>query len=378
MSTHSSNLWLKKLAASLLSVLTAVLAAELLIRATGAAPEVSVIRKGRFQLSRNPKIGYEPAPLDYQGEDLSFYDYLGKSNRLGYRDVDHDTRKPPGVYRIVVLGDSIGAGLRVDRYEDVFPPILEKLLRVRGVNAEVINFSVSGYNTQQEVETLKDRGLAYQPDLVLVAYSLNDRERVDGNILKTLLDTERQTGTSATRVNPYVVRSALYRFFKYRVADPAPEQAAAASDRELADLSGDTVAESFADLARVSRQHHFDVLVAVFPRLVRDFQRYRFGDQHQFVAGLCEKDGFHRIDLLETFIHCREASDLPIGEDNAHPSAYGHHCAAEALADTILREIRPPGEPRPYGRQAYREPATARAKIAWAAGLGWASRGWTQ
>jgi len=52
MPTRSSTLWLKKLAVSLLSLLISLLAAELLIRAAGAAPEVSVIRKGRFQLSR--------------------------------------------------------------------------------------------------------------------------------------------------------------------------------------------------------------------------------------------------------------------------------------------------------------------------------------
>lgn len=342
MPTRSSTLWLKKLAVSLASLLVSLLAAELVIRLAGAAPEVSVIRKGRFQLSRNPKIGYEPVPsLDYRGEELSFYDYLGKSNNLGYRDVDHTVEKPPGVYRIVVLGDSIGAGLRVDRYEDVFPSVLEKLLRERGVNAEVINFSVSGYNTQQEVETLKDRGLRYRPDLVLLAYSLNDRERMDGDILKTLLEAERSHGTSAARVNPYLVRSALYRFCKYRVLAPPPARAEAASDRQLAALSGDTVAASFAELARVSRENRFEVLVAVFPRLVRDFQRYRFGDQHRFVAELTERHGFHRLDLLDPFACCREAADEPIAADNLHPSAYGHRCAAEAMAEAIQREVRP-------------------------------------
>lgn len=178
---------LKKLVLSLASLLVALLAAELLIRVAGAAPEVSVIRKGRFQLSRNPKIGYEPVPdLRYEGEDLSFFDYQGASNSAGFRDVEHAVAKPSGVYRVVVLGDSIAAGLRVERYEDTFPAILEKLLRERGLNAEVINLAVSGYNTQQEVELFKEKGLRYRPDLVLVAYSLTDRERVDGDILKTL------------------------------------------------------------------------------------------------------------------------------------------------------------------------------------------------
>ena len=334
---------LRKLSLSLASLLIALLAAELLIRIAGAAPEVSFIRKGRFQLSRNPKIGFEPVPgLHYEGEELSFFDYQGASNRLGYRDRDHEIAKPDGVWRIVVLGDSIGAGLRVERFEDTFPPILERLLRDQGVNAEVINLSVSGYNTQQEVETLIDKGLQYRPDLVLVAYSLTDRERVDGDILKTLLESERsQGGTSAARVHPLLLRSALYRFVRYRVAPPRP--AAASSDGELQRLtdlvSGDTVAEYFARLGDLGSREGFQVMVAVFPRIVRNFGRYRFADQHEYVRNLCETHGFVHLDLLPEFTRCREASSEPVGADNYHPSAYGHRCAAEAMARVILTRV---------------------------------------
>ena len=333
----------KKLGLSLVSLLVALLAAELLIRAAGAAPEVSVIRKGRFQLSRNPKIGYEPVPnLHYEGGELSFFDYQGKSNSLGFRDTDHAVAKPAGTYRIVVLGDSIAAGLRVERFEDTFPAILQALLRQRGVDAEVINLAVSGYNTQQEVELFKEKGLQYRPDLVLVAYSLTDRERMDGDILKTLLEAEQQKGGSANRANPWLVKSALYRFFRYRVLAPRRPEATDAALRRYQDLvSADTVAESFGELSRLSREHGFRVVVAIFPRIVRRFSRYRFGDQHEHVRGLCAQHGFTCLDLLQPFVRCREAQPAtPLGADHYHPSAYGHRCAAEALADVV-------GIPRP-------------------------------
>lgn len=336
---------LRKLTLSLASLLIALLAAELLIRISGAAPEVSVIRKGRFQLSRNPKIGFEPVPgLHYEGEELSFFDYQGASNRLGYRDRDHEIAKPDGVWRIVVLGDSIGAGLRVERFEDTFPPILERRLRDQGVNAEVINLSVSGYNTQQEVETLIDKGLQYRPNVVLVAYSLTDRERLDGDILKTLLEAERAEGRgSAVRVHPLLLRSALYRFVRYRVLPPRPAAAAASSDSELQRLtdlvSGDTVAEYFARLDDLGGSEGFQVMIAVFPRIVRNFGRYRFTGQHEYVRNLCETHGFVHLDLLPEFTRCREASSEPIGADNYHPSAYGHRCAAEAMARVILTRV---------------------------------------
>jgi len=331
----------KKLALLVAAIVGALLAAELLVRLLGAAPQVYVIRKGRFQLSPNPQIGYEPVPLSYSGKELSFYDYQGASNSLGYRDLEHAVAKPPGVYRIVVLGDSIAAGLRVDRFADTFPPLLQSLLAARGLHAEVISFAVSGYNTQQEVETLKEKGLRYRPDLVLLAYSLGNRGRLDGDIMRTLLAEEREErGVSGTRVNPYLVKSALYRFVRFRaLAARRPREADAGRYLDL--VSNDTVAQYFGVLADLARRERFAVLVAVFPRFVKSFGYYRFGAQHAFVRELAEKNGFHLLDLLEPYARCRNASPEPISVDSFHPSAYGHRCAAQALADEILTEIKP-------------------------------------
>ena len=336
---------IKKLMLSLVALLLALLGAELLIRGSGAAPEMSIIHKGRFQLSANPRIGFEPVPrVDYAGHDLSFYDYQGSSNSLGYRDTEHAVAKPPGVYRVVVLGDSIAAGLKVERLEDTFPPILEGLLRQAGVDAEVINLAVSGYNTQQEVETLKDKGLRYRPDLVLVAYSLTDRERVDGDILKTLLEIKLHKEGTVAQPNSYLLDSALYRFVRYRVlaAHQRPAVTEPALQAALDLISGDTVAEYFGVLAGLAKESHFQVLIAVFPRLVRNFHAYRFIDQHQYVAALSAQHGFQHLDLLDTMARCREHSPEPIGADNWHPAAAGHRCAAAAMAQAILDAARPP------------------------------------
>jgi lysophospholipase L1-like esterase len=324
---------LKKLALSAASLLLALLGAELLVRALGAAPELGVIRKGRFQLSRNPKIGYEPVPgLHYEGEGLSFYDYQGSSNSLGYRDREHAVARLPGVYRILVLGDSVAAGLRIERSEDTFPFLLQDLLRAQGVNAEVMSFAVSGYNTQQEVETLKDKGLRYRPDLVVLAYVLNDREQMDGGILAALLDSERRSGgVSSSRVHPVLAQSALYRFLALRVLHRRPARPAGGSG------AGDPVAESFGELSDLARAGRFQVLVAVFPRFVRWFSLYdAYQPEHDQVAALARRHGFHHLDLLNDYRICKAASQgEPLAFDNFHPTAYGHRCAAMALARTI-------------------------------------------
>ena len=333
---------LKKLALSLIALLVSLGAAELMVRAVGAAPKIYLISKGRFRLSKNPKLGYEPAPLVYHGEKMSFYDYQGASNSLGFRDAEHTVAKPAGVYRILVLGDSVAMGLHVDDSEAIFPRVLEKTLNQRGLKAEVLNFSVSGYNTQQEVETLKAKGLAYHPDLVLLAYTLSSREHIDGDILKTLLDEEqrKKEGVSAARVDasPYLMWSALYRFVRFRVM--ARRQPPPADPQKYLDMvSGDTVGEYFGVLENLSRENRFGVLVAVIPRFVRTFSYYRFADQHAYARNLAQQHGFQYVDLIGAFDQCRKTGSEPIELDNFHPSAYGHRCAAEALANVVLERV---------------------------------------
>ena len=48
--------------------------------------------------------------------------------------------------RITVLGDSLVAGFRISQ-DDAFPAKLERMLRTKGLSAEVINAGVSGDTT---------------------------------------------------------------------------------------------------------------------------------------------------------------------------------------------------------------------------------------
>jgi hypothetical protein len=50
------------------------------------------------------------------------------ANSHGHRDVEVTLEKPPGVFRILVLGDSLTVGANV-RQEEAYPKVLEKHLR---------------------------------------------------------------------------------------------------------------------------------------------------------------------------------------------------------------------------------------------------------
>jgi lysophospholipase L1-like esterase len=322
----------QKILAIGIGILLALATGEILLRIVGA-PEVAPVRRGRFQLSANPRLVFEPVPgLAYEGTPDGFFEYPGASNRLGYRDRDHPVAKPPGTYRIVILGDSIAAGYRIPQTEDTFPALLERDLRAAGLPVEVLNFGVTGYNTQQEVETLRARALAYAPDLVLVAYCHNDRRPPDPRIVQAL-----QEAAGGRKVLPLggaervLLHSALYRFVRYAVLETRREESA--DPRQ-----GNTVEPSLRQLGKLSHQDRFQVLLAVFPYLPKLYDQ-EHAREHDRLAALARELGFHHLDLRPAFRDCKAAGGYDkLRFDRYHPTKAGHRCAAEAMAKTI-REI---------------------------------------
>ncbi len=99
-------------------------------------------------------------------------------NSAGLRDREHARPKPPGSFRIAVLGDSYAEAMQVDASQ-AFWAVAERELAacpaLAGRAVEVINFGVSGYGTAQELETLRHAVWAYEPDVVVLAFvSVND------------------------------------------------------------------------------------------------------------------------------------------------------------------------------------------------------------
>jgi len=89
-------------------------------------------------------------------------------NSQGMRDNEYSMERT-GKRRMLVLGDSFAWGFGVEHHER-FSEILENA----HPDWEIINASVSGYGTDQEFLLLKERGIAFKPDVVLLLFYEND------------------------------------------------------------------------------------------------------------------------------------------------------------------------------------------------------------
>jgi hypothetical protein len=108
--------------------------------------------------------------------DMKFGHRLLRTNSDGMRDDrDYEIPKPAGVVRILGIGDSGMFGWGVEQGEEYMAVLRSNLaMRADGVRYEVMHLAVPGYNTHLEVESLRAKGLKYQPDIVIVGWCDND------------------------------------------------------------------------------------------------------------------------------------------------------------------------------------------------------------
>ena len=88
-----------------------------------------------------------------------------KHNSRGWRDTEHAVEKKPGIYRVLMLGDSFVWGVGVGQ-EDVLTYVLEDI----GDNLEVLNVSFPRWATVNEYQYFETEGIHYKPDMLVVVF----------------------------------------------------------------------------------------------------------------------------------------------------------------------------------------------------------------
>ena len=136
---------------------------EIALRLAGIAyPEI-------HRLDRD--LGWSPRPLTRTSAGAGTHAPI-EINRAGFRDLERELDKPPGVFRIAVLGDSFVEGREV-QFNELFWRVAGDQLsscQLRQKSVEIIGFGVSGYSTAQELLAYRMQVSKYQPDLVLLAF----------------------------------------------------------------------------------------------------------------------------------------------------------------------------------------------------------------
>jgi len=251
--------------------------------------------------SANPQLVYElrPNATVY----VEKFDRTFTTNSAGFRDREFSQAKPGGVYRIAAVGDSVTFGWDQEP-DETYPKQLEAGFAAVGItNVEVLNFGIGGYNSLQEIELIRARALAFEPDLLLLAYVMNDDtvQGADGGLA-------RHFNRTACRACDFLALRArqLYRRF-----GESPTE------------------EALHELGALSAANGIPVVVVIFPLLeLSENGRYSATTIHDLVRDLSRTLGFHVLDLLDAF---RTAGFDNVKRDAIHPNAKGNAIAAAEI-----------------------------------------------
>ena len=279
-----------------------------IVRPTTAHPLAVIIK-----LIEHPQLVYELQPnisMDFGHTELV-------TNGDGLRSrSDYAIEKPENTLRIVGLGDSGIFGWGVEQ-DEPFPAVLEKNLNARndGTHYEVLNLGVPAYNTWQEVEMLKYKGLKYKPDIVVLHWCFNDFEppfwqyqpaKIDRRDLSYFYYLTFKRRELMAMLEPKVI--------DYKNRDELEESSA-----PMIPFGPEGSAAAFQELKRLAEQHGFKVLI--------------FGPIGSHASPTVRSSGLPDYNTYAHIPKTEETQAWAVHE--FHPRGPGHALLAEKLEETL-------------------------------------------
>lgn len=243
---------------------------------------------------------------------------------------------PPGTLRIACLGDSHTFGEGVDEGETWPDRLRERALP--GTAVEVLNCGVNAYDTLQEVLWFERRILPLEPDLVVLAYFVNDvaarglgpgeRDRLREWLhprqvgwIARLRQHSRASDLVADALYRHRERGAFVDGLWARYADDAPGWL--------------RVQEALERLRSRCEAEGIALLVVPFPYVELEEGRFRSERALAKLLSHCEAVGIPCRDVAPTMLEHWDGSELRCAPQDYHAGPAAHELYADALAGVL-------------------------------------------
>jgi lysophospholipase L1-like esterase len=252
------------------------------------------------------------------------------------------------------LGDSVSWGDGIPDEENIYPSLLKKELRNLdpAKTYEVINASVPGYSTFQELRYLELYGLGLKPDMIVLQFCLNDIfERYGslasygGDNMFLGIDTRKAIpGITGFLVCHSKAFEAFFRWMQHKsrnrqaysvnnlMKDSLSSELTTAFENTLAEIDG---------IRSVASKNNLPFLVFVPPYQIQLSDPANLGQPQKILTGYCLSRKVPFLDILPQFSVLANERKLVLFNDESHFSEAGHAVAAKMMAkaiDDVLRQ----------------------------------------
>lgn len=306
-----------------------------------------------WDMAPNYRGTYFDWVTDKPGEKDPSYRRTIAINSSGFRhNGDTPLEKPDNTFRIFTLGDSITFGWGVE-IEDSFAGQLEKLLNESSseIKYQVINAGIIGFTSYQGVRLLRHKLLAYDPDVIVVAYGGTNYVLADSSDKDSLL-TGSPVLTKITNIGR--------RLFIYRgIREILLRMNKVEKKNKTRRVSSEDFRNDLRELIEISEKNNVGVVlmtiqsnvltgqVAKWTKANRSYSETNeeIIEEHKKINNIIREAADERkvvmVDIAEKFnilktVEQRELFYRPEDAwDDYHPNEEGHRVIAEELSHAI-------------------------------------------
>jgi len=246
----------------------------------------------------------------------------GFSNSLGMRDKERNIRKAKGIYRIIVLGDSV---TMYGHYTDYLEDLLNKDFNNK---VEVWNCSIGGHGIKDYYYNLKYRCLKYHLDMVIIGFCLNDF------ILTPVMFKGRDGKLHCYRPfqllkgefdNWLYCHSNAYRFVLTKLE---------AKFSKNWDLDPETFGRLYLEkIKNLTQEHRIPLLTVIFPYFVYDSEETSY---YKIMKKVIDELNIECIDLHQVFKRQERQKFITRAADYIHPNDEAHKIVASVLKKYLI------------------------------------------
>lgn len=266
---------------------------------------------------------YEPRPnLDQPEFNVRFV-----TNSHGMTDREYSLERPPGVWRVAFMGDSLTRGLGASfgkNYESLLEERLNVVRPVSGVEKyEFLNFAVGGYRPTQLLWVLQNKAAAFQPQVNVVALTNLSFARWEAHIVQLVHD-----GIDLH-----------YPFLKDIVekAGVRPDDDAQMFASKLEPYRDEVLRWVLQSMKTSSEERGAALLVILVP-LVTDPETLRAGFAE--VKSLVESLDIPVIDASDTFVGIDDLTPYRLSARNQHETDLGQKVLEERIFERLQQNRR--------------------------------------
>jgi lysophospholipase L1-like esterase len=331
---------------------------EVLARQFDIVDRINGFSRRFYIATDHPYLPYRLRP----GFSTNTPSFSVRVNAFGLRGPATTAAPRGGWRRILVIGDSVVFGVRVQEAA-TFLALLQSELAARGqMQTEVLNGGVPGYNTEAELAFLRQYGLNVAPDQVLLGVSLNDIGDTPFLTASGILTSESRLRTQTPWLNNHSEFYTLLRWFiSYmrgghwfqRVTDKTPQatisdpnamwaalnEAIARRHQEMygtpAGAGWERIRQALQGLRDLTQGRGIGFAVVIFS------EKFQVGTGNPNLSpqrawlGLCEEFNLRCVDLWPAF--AAATGNESLFSNTQHPSPAGDMVAARAVADFLTQ-----------------------------------------